>query len=100
MLHFILVFANVVNMTAVSSDNNALRPLTNDAGVEALEEVQFLYTKSLGDISVFITHSLTDANPVSKLSSERRGGRQCLRPASWQHTFGKQSSVLLHFFGN
>lgn len=43
---------------------------------------------------------ITVANPVTKANSERRGGRQCFRPASWQQTFGKQSNVLLHVLGN
>lgn len=33
------------------------------------------------------------------VSTDFLGGRQCRRPASWQHTFGKQSSVEVQAFG-
>lgn len=42
---------------------------------------------------------LTWANVVINANSDRLGGLQCFLPASWQHTFGKQSNVLLHTFG-
>lgn len=37
--------------------------------------------------------------PVKSASKDLLGGRQCFLPSSWQHTFGKQSKVLLHAFG-
>lgn len=42
----------------------------------------------------------TCANVVRNASNERFGGRQNFLPDSWQHTFGKQSNVVLHGFGN
>lgn len=44
-------------------------------------------------------YGLTWANVVINANSDRLGGLQCFLPASWQHTFGKQSNVLLHTFG-
>lgn len=41
----------------------------------------------------------TCAKVVRNAKSDRFGGRQCFFPSSWQQTFGKQSSVLLHGFG-
>lgn len=41
----------------------------------------------------------TWAKVVINANSDRFGGRQYFFPDSWQHTFGKQSNVLLHGFG-
>lgn len=41
----------------------------------------------------------TCAIPATKANKDRRGGRQCFLPDSWQQTFGKQSHVLLQLFG-
>lgn len=97
----------IISRNVLSVEHNIIRPLSYRSGIETLK-IQKKFVKVNVECVVFSSVNsnkfvcfvlFTCANVVKKANNDRLGGRQYFLPASWQHTFGKQSSVLLHGFG-